>query len=103
MVRRGVEAHASVDWLAQGVLFFVRDYGQGDTEPRTLTPSGWAVHTPGLVAEAGFTLDMDAAQKLFEELWNQCFRSVNDRGNSDKLDAARKEHIDDLRKMAFAA
>ena len=38
-----------------------------------------------------------------EMLWAQGFRSKHDRGGADKLDAARVEHLADLRKAAKLA
>jgi hypothetical protein len=54
----------------------------------------------GLLMEPTFSLPLDEAQELFEKLWAQGFRSKHDRGNSEALDAARREHIGDLRKAA---
>lgn len=54
----------------------------------------------GLPCEPAFRLSMEAAQEFFEMMWAQGFRSKHDRGGADKLDAARTEHIADLRKAA---
>lgn len=83
---RETRAHASVSWPMQAVHFYVR-------LPQNPT-------VPGEYIEPTFSLSMDAAQAFFEELWAQGFRSKHDRGSSDRLDEARKEHIDDLRKAA---
>jgi hypothetical protein len=57
----------------------------------------------GLPFEPILRLPMSAAQEFFEQLWAQGFRSKHDRGGADKLDAARSEHIADLRKAAKLA
>lgn len=46
------------------------------------------------------SIPFDAAQELFEQLWAQGFRSKHDKGNAAALDAARQEHIGDLRRAA---
>jgi hypothetical protein len=95
------EAHASVDFAALGVHFYVAKRDRGSGEREVLTVNGTTrKHTPGEAITPSFTLEQEAAQALFEELWRQGFRSVHDTGHSDRLDAARKEHIEDLRKVA---
>lgn len=55
----------------------------------------------GLLApEPTFKLEQSAAEELFERLWALGFRSRHDKGNADKLDQARQEHLADLRKAA---
>ena len=95
---------ANVDPIAQAVMFYVAkedrftrlrdrehltEEGVNDVRPR-----------PGEVLPPSFMAEMEAVQVLFEQLWAQGFRSKHDNGNADKLDAARKEHIEDLRKAA---
>jgi hypothetical protein len=48
-----------------------------------------------------FSLFGEDAQSFFEAMWRAGFRSKHDRGSIDTLDAARKEHIADLRRAAF--
>jgi hypothetical protein len=57
----------------------------------------------GAYAEPSFSLQLEVAQELFEQLWSQGFRSKHDKGNAEALDAARREHIGDLRKAAKLA
>lgn len=57
----------------------------------------------GLLVEPTLSIPITAAQELFEALWAQGFRSKHDKGNSEALDAARREHIGDLRKAAKLA
>lgn len=54
----------------------------------------------GLLVEPTFCISMSDGQELFERLWGQGFRSKHDKGNAESLDAARREHIGDLRKAA---
>jgi hypothetical protein len=80
------------------VDFYLRGRGGGQKETRgTLN---FVERTDGELEEPAFSVDLDAAQEMFEQLWSQGFRSKHDRGNSDKLDAARIDHIADLRKAA---
>lgn len=93
--------HASVSHISQSVSFYhlKRDFDTGKLWLQT--PDGPVEKTINAEYLAPtLILGMDAAQELFEELWAQGFRSVNDKGSSDRLDQARREHIDDLRKAA---
>lgn len=55
---------------------------------------------PGEIVQPTFSIELDSAQELFEQLWAQGFRSAHDKGNAEALDTARKEHLADLRKAA---
>lgn len=92
------ELHASISFPQQAVHFYV---GRRDEDKREiLSAEGWKSYTPGFEADPSFTVSMEAAQVLFEELWAQGLRSSRDRGSSDRLDQARQEHLADLRKVA---
>lgn len=54
----------------------------------------------GLLIEPTFRIPNADGQELFERLWALGFRSKHDKGNSEALDTARREHIGDLRKAA---
>ena len=61
-------------------------------------------HTPGEEATPTLSVDEEAVQALFEELWSLGFRSARDKGsNPEALDEARRDHIADLRKAAKLA
>jgi hypothetical protein len=66
-------------------------------------PVVMAEQEPNIYVEPTFRLSSGEAQELFERLWSQGFRSVHDKGGAKELDAARKEHIADLRKAAKLA
>lgn len=95
---------AHVDPIAHAVNFYVAQEVRYTrlADRQVLTEEGIIDYQPkpGEVLEPSFRADMDAVQGLFEQLWAQGFRSKHDNGNADKLDAARKEHIEDLRKAA---
>lgn len=90
---------ASVSFPQQAVHVYIREK---DPEGgwSYLSPTGPIYAQAGEAVDPTATVSVESAQELFEQLWSQGFRSVHDRGNSDKLDAARKEHIDDLRSVA---
>lgn len=95
---------AHLDPMAQAVRFYVARETRFTqlADRQHLTEEGVKDVTirRGEALEPSFTVDIDAVQALFESLWAQGFRSVHDRGNADKLDAARLEHLADLRKVA---
>ena len=95
---------AHLDPMAQAVNLYVakEDRFTRLKDREQLTEEGVKDVRPraGEVLQPSFTVTVEAAQALFEQLWAQGFRSVHDNGHADKLDAARKEHIEDLRKAA---
>lgn len=95
------EAHAQVDFLRQGVRLLLASTIKTPAaySRMVVTEEGLADHTPGMAID-GLVLETEAAQQLFEEMWAQGFRSVHDRDAGDRVDAARREHIEDLRKAA---
>lgn len=94
------QLHASVNFPGQSVHFYMGRV-RPDGTAESLTPEGMKPWRPGYQMEPSFTVSMETAQKLYEELHSQGFRSTRDRGSSDRLDEARKEHLEDLRKVAF--
>lgn len=86
----GTRAAASVQWMAHAVDFRVRRYSY-DGHHVDLTDEGWVMFANEEETPPAFTLNMGAAQELFEQMWSQGFRSVHDKGSSDKLDTARPE------------
>jgi hypothetical protein len=99
MIERGKRLHAQNSFYGHRVDFYLIDYNsQGE---RMIANSvGFTDMPSGGLVEPSFSLDLDVAQEFFEQLWRQGFRSVHDKGGSDRLDAARSEHIADLRKAA---
>jgi hypothetical protein len=97
-----VRAH--LEPMAQAVRFYIAKETRFTqlADRQQLTEEGVKDVTirRGEALEPSFSATIEAVQELFESLWAQGFRSVHDKGNSDKLDAARREHIDDLRKAA---
>jgi hypothetical protein len=100
-MNRSLKLHSQVSFLLGGVQFWLvdefRDGKRAFGEPVTMKTE----EHDGLLHEPTFVLDKDCAQEFFEELWAAGFRSIHDTGGADKLDAARREHIGDLRKAAF--
>lgn len=98
MIKQGTRLAAQVAHYGDSVEFYLADYRDGEralAEPVTFTKVADGLPTP-----PAFRLSMEAAQEFFEQLWSQGFRSKHDRGGADRLDAARAEHIADLRKAA---
>jgi len=50
--------------------------------------------------EPTFTLPEEAAQKLFNQLWNEGFRPKDGTGNSGHI-AAMQAHLEDMRLLVF--
>lgn len=98
---------AHVDPISDTVSFYVARETRYTklADRQVLTESGVVDYTPrvGTALEPSFRVERPAAQALFEELWAQGFRSKHDNGHADKVDAARREHIADLRKVAKVA
>jgi hypothetical protein len=98
MIRHGTRLAAQVSYYGQQVDFYLADYRGGK---HTLAKKIVFEKTDEAVTtEPSFRLEIEVAQELFEQLWAQGFRSKHDQGNADKLDAARQEHLADLRKAA---
>ena len=93
-----MKLHAQTSFYQQAVEFWLHDErGERRFIGTSITMED---RTDGIVVEPTFRLPLNDAQELFEQLWKQGFRSAHDKGNSEALDAARKEHIADLRKAA---
>lgn len=98
MQQHGTRLAAQVVHYGDSVEFYLADYRDGKhgiAEPITFNADN-----NGMLPPPTFRLSTDAAQEFFEMMWSQGFRSKHDRGGADKLDAARTEHIADLRKAA---
>jgi hypothetical protein len=96
-----IQLNPQVDAYNDGVSFYVgelREDGRYIGQPVVMVPAG-----TGQYCDPTFRLRYEQAQELFEKMWAQGFRSKHDRGASDRLDAARQEHITDLRKAAKLA
>lgn len=78
-------------WVGQ-VIDGVRYVG----DPCMFTPA-----TPGSVAVPTFRLDRASAQFLMEQLWQMGLRPRDGAGSLAHVDAM-KDHLDDLRRIAFA-
>lgn len=102
--QEGVKLVPEVQAFSRKVAFWLVDYGQrgecfafGESVVMHRSDGDeYAVHAP----PPTFSLPVDTVQELFEQLWAQGFRSVHDTGGAEKLDAARREHIVDLRRAA---
>lgn len=55
---------------------------------------------PGTVREPTFTVSMDAAQTLMDDLWNAGLRPTEGTGSAGAL-AATERHLADMRKLVF--
>lgn len=101
MIRRGARLSAQSEMWGDRVSFYLVDFDRaGEKRVPSIT---WEPIADGVSFEPAFTLHTESAQELFEQMWAQGFRSKHDRGGADRLDAARAEHIADLRKAAKLA
>lgn len=57
-------------------------------------------HYPGDPMKPTFSLDLDRAQELMDELWNCGLRPTEGTGSAGAL-AATQRHLDDMRKLVF--
>lgn len=90
---------AQVSFYGQRVDFYLADHDQSGK--RMIARSiGFEPLDDGLFTEPSFGIPLEAAQELFEQLWQQGFRPAKGHGSTAELDAARKEHISDLRRAA---
>ena len=96
-----MKLHAQTSFYANAVEFWLVDERDGKRSFGTSVTM--ETSEPGLEQPPTFRIPLDNAQELFEQLWAQGFRSAHDRGNSEALDTARREHIADLRKAAKLA
>lgn len=99
MIYHGPRLAAQTVFYSDQVEFYLADYRHGKAayaEPVVFAEP----ERDGFCCPPTFRLPMESAQDFFEQLWSQGFRSKHDKGGTDRLDAARKEHIDDLRKAA---
>lgn len=94
-----MKLHSNIEFVQDAVSFWLVHETAGEAEsigkPVEMVPCD-----VGLMVEPTFRLRTSEAQEMFEQLWKQGFRSKHDNGNSEALDAARREHIDDLRRAA---
>lgn len=98
MIRVGKRLDAQAAFYGHRVDFYLTDFDNDGK--RRLSKIEFEPFDEGLLVAPSFSIDLDVAQEFFEQLWAQGFRSKNDLGNAPALDAARKEHIADLRKAA---
>lgn len=101
MIKYGKRMAASVEHYGDRVAFYLQE--QGLDGKRRIAAIEYSELGEGLPCDPSFALPMESAQELFEMMWSQGFRSKHDRGGSDRLDAARAEHIADLRRAAKLA
>lgn len=94
-----MKLHAQTSFYANAVEFWLVDqFGDKQSFGESVTMK--VADMPGGLHNPTFKIPLDSAQELFEQLWKQGFRSAHDKGNAAALDAARTEHIADLRKAA---
>jgi hypothetical protein len=98
-----LKAHTQVEFVQDAVSFWLVEERNGERRAFGLPVTMQVPETEGLFHEPTFRLPTAAAQELFEQMWKQGFRSKHDKGNAEALDAARREHIGDLRKAAKLA
>ena len=101
MTKHGTRLGAQVVYYGDQVEIYAIDHRDGKTAYGK--PIVFEVGPEGMLCEPILRLPMDAAQEFFEQLWAQGFRSKHDKGSAKELDAARTEHIADLRKAAKLA
>jgi hypothetical protein len=97
MIKHGTRLAAQTVFYSDQVEFYLVEFRYGKRADASVT---FEEVPDGNLAAPTFRLTMEAAQEFFEQLWAQGFRSMHDRGSSDRLDAARAEHIADLRRAA---
>jgi hypothetical protein len=98
MRQKKTQLHPQYDIQNDSISFWLASY---DGEKRFVGEPVVMSETKGEYrAEPTFRMSPEEAKALFETLWAQGYRSIHDRGGTDRLDAARQEHIADLRKAA---
>jgi len=102
MIRAGKRLAAQTTFYRNQVDFWLADYDMGGKQ-RIATSVIFEDLPEGMAANSAFSLSLDVTQELFEQLWAQGFRPKHGAGGTVELDAARKEHIADLRKAAKLA
>jgi hypothetical protein len=95
-----IRAHTNIEFIQDAVSFWLVDESNGERRAFAAPVQMKAREQENLMVEPTFRLQTAAAQEMFEQLWAQGFRSKHDKGNAEALDAARREHIGDLRKAA---
>ncbi len=98
-----LKIHAQTSFYANAVEFWLVEQIAGEKRAFGKPIVMEVQEREGLLVEPTFRIPLDNAQELFEQLWKQGFRSAHDKGNAEALDAARREHIGDLRKAAKLA
>lgn len=98
MIQHGTRLATETSFYSNQVNFYLAEYRMG--KPHVAKVEYAEESNPGLPYGPSFSLPMETAQEFFEMLWSQGFRSKHDRGSADRLDAARAEHIADLRRAA---
>jgi hypothetical protein len=96
-----LKLHPQLETYQDAVKFFLVDDHGG--KRAVALPVTMEAGKEGALIEPAFALSTGETQELFEKLWAQGFRSKHDKGNAEALDAARLEHIADLRKAAKLA
>jgi hypothetical protein len=102
MIQQGKRLAAQTSFYANRVDFYLADHDQ-QGKRMIADKIEFGAADDGVLLAPSFSLPMEAAQEFFEQMWAQGFRSAHDRGGADKLDAARVEHLADLRKAAKLA
>lgn len=91
----------SVPWRA-GVEVRMRYFRQGDPNPHVAKPIEFSQVEEGSYTEPAFTIGMQTAQRLMDELWNCGLRPTEGTGSAGSL-AATERHLADMRKLAYHA
>ena len=100
MIETGKRLAAQTVHYGHRVDFYLADHDQTGRRMYAKEIAFEAPEHVGMLLPPSFSLHVDAAQELFEMLWAQGFRSPHDKGGAKELDAARREHIADLRRAA---
>ena len=98
--RLGIEMMARRDDWQWGISLFARQVtvGMGQTVAQPLV---FSKHEPeGSQVEPFMRLDIEAAQKLMDELWQCGLRPSEGTGSAGSLKAT-ENHLDDMRKIVF--
>jgi hypothetical protein len=100
--RNGFHLRAMASPWWRGVTFLLREY-RGPSDIVEFDGAAWIKiepTEPAVEREPSFSLRMDEAQTLMDDLWNCGLRPTEGAGSAGSLRATEK-HLADMRKIVF--
>ena len=93
----GISIHADPrDW-GHRIAFLI---GRENNGPREVASLVWRESSLAKVEPETFSLDMQVAQSLMDQLWACGVRPTEGRGSAGAL-AATQQHLEDMRRLVF--